>query len=440
MSSSLDYSLNALKQFLRAKIARLNQHEFSEFYDMPVLFKEKLRDLLLSSGGETEESKAEDLVKKWLDYKTKKSSLSAKDLTRMCSIPEILADDEFIQLLLTGKVNVSALRTQRSLLLAYMRKFRVLSMNRELSDFLLKNLHDLFVTAELKAEYFIGQNAPDNLATKLLEDKEYRQISQIFDKLRLEPSFSEFYAELLKNLAKQLIKKILELNRGDINFLVHDIIWNDSLALEARSELTTYLIKAVNGKPSQVELVRDSILDLDKLGDPRIHYDKWIYYSLPEARQIFVSWLSERDLKFFFDFVFANTEDIHNRKNFWMLYIDQVVDSRVFIAESLAVSRKRDIPNNFDYGIVRGGKVSAFVMRFTQIVAVEFSEYGNACWLYRPHDFSKVLDDLRTTNIQSGTLKQSQLKLEYIGHSANWQERLMKRLEHFGLRPNYRAF
>ncbi|MCS6962375.1 MAG: EH signature domain-containing protein, partial [Deltaproteobacteria bacterium] len=306
MFEDTEHSLTELKHFLKAQIIRLEKQDFSDFHNIAVSFKAKLRKILLASSDTKDDSKTTDLIKKWNDFKNKKIELSTRELTRMCGVPEILGDKEFLELLLSRKINIASLITQRRLLRAYLQKHRTLSANEKLHKFLTKNLEYLFATVELEVKDFIGREAPNLLAAKLVSSKNYSQFTEIFDRLRIEPFFLEFFAEFLKSLAERMIENIANLRKTDVRFLIHDIIWNDSIDLHVKAELTTKVIKAVKDQSSNVETVRDAILELDKLGDPRIHGHNWSYYSLEEARQIFVSWLSERDLKFFFDFVFAN--------------------------------------------------------------------------------------------------------------------------------------
>lgn len=186
------------------------------------------------------------------------------------------------------------------------------------------------------------------------------------------------------------------------------------------------------------------ILKHPRLGDPRlpINAAKWNIVST-EGRQRFVSWLAQDDLVFFFDFVIPDRNDPHDRKAFWLQYLDYVEDSRVALSSSDRY-RLRSLTNGaLTYAnITDSVDVSAFLMRFRgreEFVVVEFSKPGNAVYIHASAEFARVLGTLRRTEFRIGSeggLKHpSRLtKFNHVQPNQKWQAEVRNFLALMGVR------
>ena len=72
------------------------------------------------------------------------------------------------------------------------------------------------------------------------------------------------------------------------------------------------------------------VLDDSRLGDPRLpqNIPKWVGIDSAAERK-FRTWRATKDLVFFFKTVMRDGTDPHGRKDFWLRYVDKVVDSVV---------------------------------------------------------------------------------------------------------------
>ena len=100
------------------------------------------------------------------------------------------------------------------------------------------------------------------------------------------------------------------------------------------------------------------------------------------------AWLSEEDLRFFFDLIMSGQEDRHNRREFWLRYVGRVGNSRVAMGTrdrdrlrvQLTELKKRGRSEYAHLEDPFEDDVSAFIMDFGRAVVVEFSKPGNACF------------------------------------------------------------
>ncbi len=128
---------------------------------------------------------------------------------------------------------------------------------------------------------------------------------------------------------------------------------------------------------------------LQKWRDPRLAGSNWHDVS-PEAREIFIKWLTEADLDFFFDIVSRACHDqkFAYRKAFWLAYFDHISfccivlrgnAEYLFRHDSQALQYYRDRRP----ATLRGGSSDqhAFIIQMGNYTFVEFSTAA-ACYVY----------------------------------------------------------
>ena len=128
---------------------------------------------------------------------------------------------------------------------------------------------------------------------------------------------------------------------------------------------------------------------LQKWGDPRLAGSDWHDVST-EACKIFIKWLTEADLDFFFDIVSraCNDQKFEYRKAFWLAYFDHISFCRPVLLRNAEYLFRHD-PQALQYyrdrrpATLRGGNSDqhAFIIQIGNYTFVEFSTAG-ACYVY----------------------------------------------------------
>jgi hypothetical protein len=188
------------------------------------------------------------------------------------------------------------------------------------------------------------------------------------------------------------------------------------------------------------EVLTKLVLQDTRLGDPRLPRNMKNWLGIREARQRLLQWLSRADIHFFFEHVLPKGTDPHGRKTFWLKYVSRVLMSRPLLNRDdearLRVTMQSLREQVGHFGHVRGGASSAFLLDFGPVVVVEFSQVGNACYLYEQPNAAKVIPDFWSQ--ESFTiygLKNRPMAAETITHREGWQTTLAHLLARYGIRP-----
>lgn len=192
------------------------------------------------------------------------------------------------------------------------------------------------------------------------------------------------------------------------------------------------------------ELVRRFILDDPRLGDPRLPQNKPHWIGIHDAERRVIEWLSRYDIVFFFEYVLPRSRDPHRRKDFWLRYVHRVTQSRPLLNQDDRIRLVRELKakskESMNFGRI-DGPTSAFLLDFGNIVVVEFSVPGNACYVYSKADFNKwILADFWTREtLTVGRLKRKTVSLtssaDWDGvHRAGWETDAGQLLARYGVR------
>lgn len=200
------------------------------------------------------------------------------------------------------------------------------------------------------------------------------------------------------------------------------------------------------------ELVRAFVLNDARLGDPRLTRNKLNWVGMGDAKSQVIEWLSQYDIVFFFESVLPKGKDPHGRKDFWLRYVSRVVRSRPLLTRDDKFRVRANLkPKDWEllnFGSMLDPNTSAFLLDFGRIIAIEFSAYGNACYLYEKSEFDKVVPDFWSTNaFQSYRLKQRKLsfikidhkKPRYASYGGGWEEEIAHILARRDIRPGGRT-
>jgi len=181
------------------------------------------------------------------------------------------------------------------------------------------------------------------------------------------------------------------------------------------------------------------VLHDSRLGDPRYpkYAPNWASMT-PTAAQKVRSWLAQRDIVFFFDFVLPDRRDPHHRKDFWLQYVDKVLESQVALCPEDRFRLKSQVKEQMAYTHIKDNKVSAFLMRFSghpEIVVVEFSQSGNAVYLYDANKFRTEIGTFQRLSFWVRELKNPCHLAKYTHYPpGQWQGKVRSFLASCGIR------
>jgi len=203
----------------------------------------------------------------------------------------------------------------------------------------------------------------------------------------------------------------------------------------------TELTSDANRRQALVDLA----LKTRGLDDPRLRLGQWQNVP-PAARDIVMQWLSEEDLRFFFDLLMQEGRaDPQRRRSFWLKYLDRAIRSRVVVGERdytrLRPKLEAIQARGRTYARMKGAGysnayVSAFIMDFGEVTIVEFSKPNSACYIYENDPRNPYLDFTQQV-FDWNQLKNRQMG-EYHSHvhpPENWHAEFKRVLAQHGVRP-----
>lgn len=230
-------------------------------------------------------------------------------------------------------------------------------------------------------------------------------------------------------------------------FLLRELLpWGGWPIAEFKLEVgATILSPGIGELPVALDGFKRFVLQDDRLRDPRLPTNGKNWLGVPEeARQRFIQWLSRDDIELFFEHVLPRGSDPHGRKDFWLRYVKRVLKSRPLLNwrdQTRLVARMAQLRGQVgNYGRITGlADTSAFLLDFGRVVVVEFSQVGNACYIYEKAVAEELLPAFWSTEPfdVSGRrgLKQRSLAAHRVSHAGYWRDELANILARYGVRP-----
>lgn len=301
-------------------------------------------------------------------------------------------------------------RVFKSLLTRYFKSFNTLQTD-SLFISILKHCHDKYYSStdnipktlkSFKHGNILSDKYCKNVATRCIKESQEQNIplKDIISKNnKLIIPGMDIYDEIMKEMGLLCFKNINE--QQYLNTLLNEIL-TFNFKKSQMDELVSKVIMIFgkdNIKPDIQNQIQRSIIKNPKYGDPRLNKLNWSNVD-PKARQIFISWLAKEDLEFFFNIMFKNTIDEHNRKAFWEQYInsDELLYSKVILSSEAAsypeVKEAEKEGRKFAKFRVSVDKSSCFILAFKTANIVEFSESGNALYFYNTNDNKLSMDKM----------------------------------------------
>jgi hypothetical protein len=297
---------------------------------------------------------------------------------------------------------------------------------------------DLWVT---HAPELVGSRAPVRFAEACVEARS--SVTKRMETLGLQQT-SKFARQVIREMAfalaadmrtGKLTSYFLEKVFPEDNSLFEPVLWGEAF------EALISTPQARNGSIDRQRFV-DLALHVRKLPDPRMRVAEWQNVPAP-ARQQVMQWLSEEDLRFFFDLIMEGQRDPQGRYAFWIRYVGMARRARVVIGQrdhDRLLPRLEEIKSRGrSYARLRATgaadiSASAFIMDFGNVLIVEFSKPNSACYIYQNGPDGPYLD-LTRSGFDWHELKSTQRAARWLAHAGSWELKFQRELAAYGVRP-----
>ena len=186
-------------------------------------------------------------------------------------------------------------------------------------------------------------------------------------------------------------------------------------------------------------------LSHENLGDPRLNTGNW--HPIPMAKAKVLAWMARRDLAFFYDKIVPTISDNQGRKEFWLRYVDKVIDFKIAVGD---LDQKKI--NKGDYGkreiasLEGAPDLSAFILKFQgssgrgDFVCVEFSHSGHALYIYDSERFEDHIAGMNAITYRTTpgprNLKNQDAYAHRQAHYSSWQDAMGHYLYSRGVSPS----
>ena len=221
------------------------------------------------------------------------------------------------------------------------------------------------------------------------------------------------------------------------------------------------LLHLMTKRPTYTQLILSSTLDryaqsaqrdqaheqlkelaLKQWGNPQYESSAAWLNVKSDTKQMVIQWFVRADLEAFFR-LFSQTAD-ERRFQYWMRFIKQISYSQIFLGRNALYSRRTDQQKFISSNKGRlfeliGGTLgnNSFMLKIGNLYIAEFSETGNACYLYDRMPFEnsgKTIFSLTDLKNKSKPPLICTLK-----HTHSWEERFDEKLAQLGVFPNANA-
>lgn len=299
------------------------------------------------------------------------------------------------------------------------------------------------------AREMFSKNAPQWLAAGIIADR--RRIDETLDEWKIDRSsgLGEAVAnatveEWLQrfNMERRALRSVAAF--GCVRQLLEELLASPLVGPNAIARSVSALILWDQAERDERihEALRTFLLEDPRFRDPRLPNRSPVWDLCdPEARQRAIGWLAKSDLTFFFEFVIRT--DPHQRRAFWLRYIQRAVDAHVALSDEDAYRLRAEVKEKLSYSkVLRGQGTSAFLMRFhgasKDILCIEFSKVGNALYVHDADTFVERFGSIRRPHFDLNfDLKNYGSLLEkFTHHASTWQMNVMNFLSRHGIRPS----
>ena len=273
------------------------------------------------------------------------------------------------------------------------------------------------------------------LAVDFVHDPDDQKIVQLTETLNIAEN-SWFWEALVQ----QAVKSICELDdakfAAKIDRLLHLMTKRPTYTQLILSHVLDRYAKSAQRDQAHEQLKE---LALKQWGNPQYESSAAWLNVKPDTKQMVIQWFVRADLEAFFK-LFNSTAD-EKRFQYWMRFIKQTSFSQLFLGANALNSRQVEhqkflASNKGRFFELVGAPPSnnSFLLKIGNLYIVEFSETGNACYLYNK---MPIQHDRKTVSLYH--LKNKSLCIKTLSHSHPWQNRFDEKLAQLGIFPDANA-
>jgi hypothetical protein len=386
------------------------------------------------------EKPREDTIEKWVMYrKGEVVQFTTREIRSLCWTPSVANSPQFREFLRDGNHTITG-KMVRGLRFAYHAGYSNvidhLASVAPIKEFLRDGGRaGIFATWRQHSDLLFGQNAYIELATYIRRNRLALKALPEFAGI---DTNSDFFSRTVENLVIESARRYDDLVPAQRDFFRRECLGSRVLSTELVRRMVGELImrSTFQQEESERNWLVDYVMKSPSLYDPRIHEQNWV--SVPnDARRRFIEWLSREDIQVFFELLIAKRSDKQGRREFWLNYVNRIQRSRVLICDvhekQHATHLRKLRGDGRSFGRI-GGAASAFILDFGPVVVLEFTETGNACYIYRKDVFDDFFGDFYKDDTTATSLKRKDLVFERVSHSADWQDDTKSILTRQGIR------
>lgn len=305
----------------------------------------------------------------------------------------------------------------KHLLNLYIRKYSTLKNDKDFMD-LLRNMSKKYNDNKKSIPIFIKNISADcNILKKNIEKELSKHCIQeksnsnnkivdiIKNRYRYIRPNTDLFNEMIITICDICKTKIQE--EFYFNLLFNEILIAD-IDKESSGKIVSDIIKLFaydknNISSEDLNEIKWALLKNPNYGDPRITRSEKNWFFVEKAkekdyngRQVFITWLAQSDLDFFFEFAFKGIDDSQGRKAFWQGYIKshQLVESHVIWGQvhyNMPEIQEEQERSNVEFKyFVHEDNCSCFILKFNDIYVVEYSMKNNAVFIYSIDKFIDI--------------------------------------------------
>ena len=348
----------------------------------------------------------DEYLKQWEELLTeRRNTLEPRAIRALCWTSGVATHQLFQDFLDRSDATLTAQSLQglvRSCHLRWSKEFApsevVRRIRRRLEQYAGRNR--LLLRWQPSASMILGLDAVDLVAKKLLSEE--FNLDGFLTEWGLSGEPSQFVQLAVETSALRCIDQ-LKTSLSHKNFLFDDLIpWSGWTPAGIKKVIQGLILYPIRQDTELIDSIITIVRNDPRFGDPRHFHTQVNWIGMDNAKRRMQEWLSAANISFFFEHVLPRGEDRHGRKDFWLRY----VGCRGLVARPLLsnpdrrrldyVLRKKGAQDS-DFGRLLDDDTSAFALDFGEVLIIEFSAVGNACYVYDKRESKKIVPDVWTT-------------------------------------------
>ena len=392
---------------------------------------------------------AEKVWAKWVKLNYDFSLLDNREQRSLCVDPRTALRSELITSLIAHPESFRRASTFNGLVAAYFSNWRSFEEPDRLERFLITNIRSYNIKRERKYFStwieFAGLFSAD--ADKLIAK---RMISK---KISVQDACKDLYISPGSDIARSAEEKALKLavenlinqpstvsnidTISQLNWIIETLMPISLTAIHFRQAMEKLILSNLGSRLEEAKkMILHATTNDPRLGDPRLRGSEANWRNVSNVvKEKILSWLAGENIDFFFNAVTGDSR----RAKFWLDYAmkpGNIKDFQVALCtydEKLIGKRGLE---NITFSRLLNVKTSAFMMQFTgydgvQYVIVEFSQTGNAAYIYKKDKFDTIRMSygkessnrmsFRNESFYLHQLKQPEATIHRILHYNDWE-------------------